>query len=285
MIHTNEIRIRDPFIVPDKEKSMYYLFGTTDTDPWNGRGEGFRVYTSRDLIQWSEPAYAFRAPQDFWASKNFWAPEVHFFCDAWYMFASFKSDCRCRGVQILRSENIAGPYAPISDGPITPADWECLDGTLFVEDGQPWLIFSHEWTQIGNGAICCASLSADLGKMTSEPMVLFHAKDAPWSVPDTGDVVVGKGENYVTDGPFVYFNSKGKLCMIWSSFSKNGYAIGIAESESGKILGPWKQQDAPFVQTGGHGMLFTDFYEKRFLAIHSPNDCGAERLKLIKFNE
>ncbi|MBP3633865.1 MAG: hypothetical protein J6J43_04750 [Oscillospiraceae bacterium] len=52
-IHTKDIRIRDPFIVPCKERQVYYLFGTTDTDPWHGAGEGFLVYESKDLELWS----------------------------------------------------------------------------------------------------------------------------------------------------------------------------------------------------------------------------------------
>lgn len=283
-IPTQQIRIRDPFLVPVPETKTYYLFGTTDSDPWNGPGEGFLVYASRDLENWSEPTCAFRPPEDFWATKHFWAPEVHFYNGSWYLIASFKSDSRCRGTQILRSEQLTGPYRPISDGPVTPADWECLDGTLYVEeDGTPWLVFSHEWTQIQNGAICAAELSRDLRKLVSPPVTLFHAKDAPWCVSNTGDVVKGEGENFVTDGPFLYSSCRGTLNMIWSSFSKNGYAIGIAQSPSGRVTGPWIQQDAPAVDIGGHGMLFRDFSGTRRLAIHSPNTNGQERLKILPF--
>ena len=28
--------------------------------------------------------------------------------------------------------NIRDPFVPLSDGPVTPADWECLDGTLYA---------------------------------------------------------------------------------------------------------------------------------------------------------
>lgn len=38
----------------------------------------------------------------------------------------------CRGTQILRADKPEGPFVPLSDGPVTPADWECLDGTLYV---------------------------------------------------------------------------------------------------------------------------------------------------------
>ena len=35
--------------------------------------------------------------------------------------------------QILRAEKPEGPYVLHSDGPVTPHDWECLDGTFYVE--------------------------------------------------------------------------------------------------------------------------------------------------------
>ena len=48
-MRNTDIRIRDPYIVADKETKQYYLFGTTDSDPWNGEGEGFKVYRSENL--------------------------------------------------------------------------------------------------------------------------------------------------------------------------------------------------------------------------------------------
>ena len=46
--------------------------------------------------------------------------------------------------------------------------------------------------------------------------------------------------SYVTDGCFLYATKTGKLLLIWSNFGNEGYAVGIAESTTGKILGPWK---------------------------------------------
>ncbi len=178
---------------------------------------------------------------------------------------------------------ITGPYVPISGSPATPEDWDCLDGTLYVEENTPWLVFSHEWTQIQNGAICALPLAKDLSKATGAPVTLFHAKDAPWSVPGTGDVVVAKGENYVTDGPFL-FHEDGKLKMLWSSFAADGYAIGIAESRTGKLTGPWTQQKAPAFDFGGHGMLFDAFDGTRYLVLHAPNTSGQERLRFVRWN-
>ena len=277
-IPSSEIRVRDPYIVPVRETGKYYLFGTTDTDPWN-EGEGFLVYESEDLEHWSEPKWAFLPPEGFWANQNFWAPEVHHFNGYWYIFASFKAEGVCRGTQILRSESVTGPYAPISDGPVTPRDWECLDGTLHVdENGKPWMVFCHEWVQVHDGEICCIPLSDDLTHAIGEPTLLFRASEGPWVVP-----LWNSKDNFVTDGPFLYRSNNGALRMLWSSFSTGDYAIGVAESATGSVLGPWAQQERPVVENGGHGMIFDDFDGKTWLSIHSPNASPLERLLLVPF--
>ena len=279
-ILSNEIRVRDPYIVPVRETGKYYLFGTTDTDPWNA-GEGFLVYESEDLEHWSQPKWAFLPPEGFWANQNFWAPEVHYFNGYWYIFASFKAEGVCRGTQILRSESVTGPYVPISDGPVTPRDWECLDGTLHVDDsGKPWMVFCHEWVQVHDGEICCIPLSDDLTNAIGEPTLLFRASEGPWVVP-----LWNSKDNFVTDGPFLYRSKNGALRMLWSSFSTEDYTISYAESQSGTIFGPWIQHETGVVVNGGHGMVFDTFDGQTLLSIHSPNASPLERMKLIPFEK
>ena len=47
-----DIRIRDPFVLPISAEKSYYLFGTTDANTWNGSGTGFDCYRSDDLLSW-----------------------------------------------------------------------------------------------------------------------------------------------------------------------------------------------------------------------------------------
>ncbi len=66
--------------------------------------------------------------------------------------------------------------------------------------------------------------------------------------------------------------------MTWSSWGTNGYAVGLAVSESGKIAGPWKQTETPiWSENGGHGMFFTDKDGDMLFVLHYPNDKYAER--------
>ena len=291
-MHISEIQIRDPFVA--LEGGRYYLFGSTDTDIWKGKGGGFDVYVSEDsLEEFDGPYPAFRPPENFWSETNFWAPEVHFFGGAWYMFATFKPKTRRRGTAILKSVGgIAGPYIPWSEdsggnsAPATPKEWECLDGTFFTEDGKPWMIFCHEWQQVRDGEVRAMPLRMDMrgpDPAHGEPLFLFGASEAPWS----GELAGRTPGSFVTDGPFLHRCGNGALIMMWSSFGKDGnYAIGCALSRSGRISGPWAQAKEPvFRADGGHGMLFMTKAGELCLAIHSPNKTPLERAMFIALDE
>jgi arabinan endo-1,5-alpha-L-arabinosidase len=90
----------------------------------------------------------------------------------------------------------------------------------------------------------------------------------------------------VTDGPFLYRCSHGALIMIWSSFSNDRYAQGVATSDSGDILGPWTQNSKPLYESdGGHGMIFKTFEGQLMLTLHSPNHTPNERVVFIELKE
>jgi beta-xylosidase len=286
MLKREDIYIRDPYIIPVAEEHKYYLFGTTDKNCWRDDiATGFDYYTSYDLKNFEGPFVAFRPDENFWSDKNYWAPEVHAYNGKYYMFATFIADGRNRGTQILCSENIIGPFKTITDGPVTPRDWMCLDGTLYVdENSDPWIIFCHEWVQIYDGDICAMKLSKDMKSAVTKPVALFKASDAPWTKSIR---IKDEKECYVTDGPYICKGEDNSLMMLWSSFtSKDNYAIGIARSANGSILGPWTHDEEPlFKKDGGHGMLFKTFEGDLMLTIHTPNTPALERPAFIRIDE
>lgn len=279
MIHRKDIQIRDPFIVPVKSEQRYYLFGTTDKNPWNNPGVGFDAYYSTDLEWFEGPFPVFTPPRGFWGTHDFWAPELHRFNDRFYLFASFKSAERRRGTQILAADHILGPYEPVGNWAATPADRECLDGTLHVDSrGNPWMVFCHEWVQINDGAIYAMPLKADLSGSAGEPVLLFHASEATWPATLPRRDGSGLKDARVTDGPFLHLQEDGRLVMLWSSLGEQGYAMGCAVSATGSVTGPWKQTNVPLVaRDGGHGMVFRDFSGQLNIAYHGPNKTPFER--------
>ena len=281
---TNEIQMRDPYICLDG--GVYYLIGTTDKSCWTGPFVGFDAYTGSDLENWEGPFPAFRPSQDFFADKNFWAPEIHKFGGEFYLFASFKSDSIRRGTAILKSKNgsPAGPYTLHSHGNITPPEWECLDGTLYVDSNdKPWMVFCHEWVQEGGGSICAMPLSADLSTAAGKPQTLFFASDVKWTVPVNHSSGIS---GHVTDGPTMFKSKNGELWMLWSSMTETGYGIGLSISKSGCVLGPWQHRKQPlFSADGGHGMVFCDISGNLRLTIHTPNNTPNERPIFLSISE
>ena len=278
---TSEIHVRDPFVLP--WEGSYYLYGTRGPTCW-GLADGFDVYVGKDLENWEGPIEIFHNDGSFWADREYWAPEVHVIDGAFYMFASFHSPDRRRGTQILRAEKPTGPFVPISDGPVTPADWECLDGTFFQsKDGDPYLVFCHEWLQVHDGEVCAMKLTPDLKAAAGEPRVLFRASQAPWVVPS---VDKDGNKNYVTDGPWLHRCPDGRLMMLWSSHGKDGYAQAASYSDNGDITGNWTPAAEPiFGRDGGHGMIFRDFEGVQHLVLHAPNENPYERPVFLPFEE
>jgi arabinan endo-1,5-alpha-L-arabinosidase len=283
MLKNADIHFRDPFVLPVMTEQQYYLYGTTVSQAWTVPATGLDYYTSPDLQSWEGPFSAFRPPTGFWADRNFWAPEVHVYRERYYLLASFKAEGVCRGTQILAADGPQGPFLPISDGPVTPRDWECLDGTLFVDaHDQPWMVFCHEWVQVGDGEVCALRLSDDLVSAIDQPHLLFHASEAPWAQEINSKGRIG----YVTDGPFLHRLASGELIMLWSSFSMDDYTIGVARSASGEILGPWQQVPEPlYAEDGGHCMVFHTFDGQLRLAFHRPNRSPDERPQFVTLRE
>lgn len=270
-----DIRIRDPFLFRDGD--VIYLYGTTDKNTWSGKGEGFDYYITEDMRSFRGPFPAFRPGMEFWADENFWAPEVWKWKGMYYMIASCRREGLCRGVQIFWTNDLKVPFIPLENHAVTPSDWECLDGTLYIRNEKVYLVFSHEWLQSGDGEICAVELKEDLTEMKGSPAVLFRASEADWTVLHEE---FGR-EGFVTDGPFL-FEEDGILNMIWSSYSKTGYAMGLSQSEDG-IWGKWMHQKAPlYAGNGGHGMLFEDKGQK-WIVLHSPNELYKERVHFLRW--
>ena len=266
----SDINIRDPFVLVHGGK--YYMYGSRGSNQF-----GFEVYVSDDLENWSDGKTVFEYSDGFWGVCDFWAPEVHEYNGKFYMFATFKPEEGPRGTGILVCDTPDGTFTPWSDGMVTPKDWSSLDGTFYVEDGVPYMIFCHEWIQIHDGAVCAMRLSDDLKRPIGEPFVLWNASNASWvrSVKEEG--------NFVTDGPFIVKHN-GKLAAIWASFVKGGgYCEGIAYSDNGKVNGKWAVADnLIFKDDGGHGMMFKALDGKEYFIFHKPNHPHlAERPVLI----
>ncbi len=68
MYKTEEIRIRDPYVVV--KDGAYYMYRSVDESV-------IVVHKSRDLALWEEAVTVCTLTEDSWGTKDLWAPEVH----------------------------------------------------------------------------------------------------------------------------------------------------------------------------------------------------------------
>ena len=271
-----DINIRDPFVL--FEDNTYYLYGTRAKD-FGCKTGGFDVYTSEDLVEWSNPIECFNSAESGFNREVNWAPEVHKYNGAYYMFATFTRENGLRGTFSLKSDSPLGPFVPHSLKALTPDAWECLDGTLYVDkNGNPYLVFCHEHTQIIDGTVCFVRLSDDLSESVSEPVTLFSGS-SPYYIEEKAE-----GEHYITDGPFMYRTTNGDLLMIWSTFINHKYAQCLAKSDNGEIDGNFVHLPPLITNDGGHGMVFAG-KDGLMLTFHTPNQTSFERPTFKKIKD
>lgn len=267
MITTTIPCLRDPFIVVTDD--AYYAYGT-----------GWHCYknSGEDLAgPWEDLGEVVRLKNPADAGNQHWAPEVHKYRGAYYMFTTYnRLSTGRRGCTVLKSDTPEGPFVEISDGHVTPADWDAIDGTLYVDpDGQPWMVFVHEWVCMpgGIGSFAAAKLSDDLTHFISEPFELFKADEPEWATMG------------ITDGCWMYTTKSGDLLMTWSNFGAEGYVVATARSSNGRLDGEWIHEELLYKRSmtvedrydGGHAMTFTARDGQMYLSFHSPNGAMGER--------
>lgn len=309
MIKRTDFRVRDPYIL--LEDGVYYMYATSGETTLS-------YYTSRDLENWEEGGVAFEIPADSWAYKDVWAAEVHRYKGKFYLFVSllgkrelylpedpnkekpsicpeWMRDRNLRGTQIAVADTPKGPFVPLVNRPVTPLDQSCIDGTLFVQDGIPYIFYSHDWPDCYRadkdayvGQICAAQLSDDLKEIVGEPWVVYSSDESPISaatphhINETGNHFT----RYGSDAPFVQRLSDGKLLLTWSPYLQNNYVVLGVLSESGNVRGPWTHSKEPiFQENGGHAMFFTNRENQLCMALHAPERDTYERAHVFAMRE
>ncbi len=264
----------------DKNTAMYYMTGT-----------GGMLWKSKDLKLWTGPYRVTRPDTNSWMGKTpmIWAAEIHYYKGKYYYFATFtnrniKIDSvkgnviDRRACHILVSDQPDGPYTPMRDLTYLPANKPTLDATFWIENEKPYMIYCHEWLQNWNGTVEKIELKPDLSGTIGEGKILFRASESPWSREKSGDSVK---PNKVTDGPYLFRTTTGRLGMIWTSWVYDVYTQGVAYSQSGTLDGPWIQEKEPITPPDyGHGMLFQTLNGKWLMALHSHKNVNGRYLRV-----
>ncbi|MDT0344349.1 family 43 glycosylhydrolase [Streptomyces litchfieldiae] len=227
---------------------------------------------------------------------------MHAHAGKWYLFVTLHDEAQTlaeppevlittyrRGTAVAVADSPYGPFRLLdAERPQTPDAFMALDGTLWVEDGVPWLVYAHEWIQRLDGTMEAVRLSPDLSRSEGEPLHLFKASYAPW----LGERITADDRAlppYVTDGPELFRSRTGELLMLWSTYlglaGTQGYVQTQARSVSGRLAGPWELAPVLVGDNAGHGMPFRAFDGTLLLVVHRPFGSPATRAKLYELHD
>ena len=191
----------------------------------------WRVYSSSDMVNWTDHGSALSLSSFSWADDRAWAAQTierngKFY---WYVCAHSKlSGGMAIGVAVAGSPT--GPFRDAIGKPLFDnGSWDNIDPTVFIDDdGQAWLFW-------GNPTINYVRLNRDMVSLASEvkqveqttegfgsPLLRDRQKDASYK------------DNY-TEGPWIM--KRGKLYYLL--YAAGGVPEHIAYSTAPSPEGPW----------------------------------------------
>lgn len=266
IIKTNITGIGDPFILP--YEGVYYHYSTSHE-------AGFIVRTSTDLVHWDEGVLCYQDSKV--GFKDFWAPEVYFYRDQFYMFFSSKNKEQDRLLMsVAVSKNPRGPFIDVSDKPTFDFGYAAIDASVFFDDdGKIYMYYAKDCSEnmvdgIHTSQIYVIELSEDLihtkGKevLVSTPKGPFEQRDPNWQWNEGPSLLKENG---------IYYLSYSTNC-----FSDKLYSVCYKTSKS--PLGPFvKAKNNPVltyiedeISGPGHNCYFQTFDNQKMTAFHIHTD-------------
>src|SRR5690554_1050150 len=234
--YINFVALADPFIMLHDD--IYYAYGTNSDF-------GIEVYTSKDLKEWIKSPDLALHKNNSYGDKWFWAPEVYFVNNKFYMYYSADEH-----ICVAISDSPEGPFIQNEKRPMIE-DEKTIDNSLFIDDdGTPYLFFDR----FNDGLnIWVAELEDDLITIKMETMHKCINVSQEWE----------EVWPRVNEGAFVIkHNDLYYMTYSANSYESQFYGIGCATATD--IMGEWiKYSDNPLLQMPGnlvgvgHSSIFT----------------------------
>ena len=269
------IHLADPTVFFHEE--TYYLYGTVE----GNADQGFLVYSSPDLKEWEGPVGANQGfalkKADVFGDKGFWAPQVFFHKDKFYMAYTANEN-----IAIAESDSPLGPFTQPTIKPLE-APVKQIDPFVFIDgDGKPYLY--HVRLTEGN-RLFVAEMTEDLSAILPETLKECINASDPWENTQQVPWPVAEGPSILTKDGLYY------LVYSANDFRNPDYAVGYAVSEH--PMGPWKKYtDNPVLDRNGlmingtgHGDFFKD-EEGQLMYVfhthHSGDSVAPRKTALVK---
>ena len=235
--YTAFVTLADPFIM--LYDNLYYAYGTNSD-------VGIEVYTSNDLKEWAKAADLALHKDNSYGDRWFWAPEVYFVNDKFYMYYSADEH-----ICVATSDSPLGPFKQDDKKPMIENE-KTIDNSLFIDDDGTAYLFFDRFNDGLN--IWVAELEDDLTTLKMETLHKCINVSQDWE----------EVWPRVNEGAFVVkHNDLYYMTYSANSYESQYYGIGCATATD--IMGEWvKYSDNPLLQKPGnlvgvgHSAMFRD---------------------------
>jgi beta-xylosidase len=139
----------------------YYMYGTTDGFPGWG-STTFEVYTSKDLVNWTDGGKILDLADVSWGHTNAWAPTIAYKNGTYYFYY-----CDAQSIGVATSSSPTGPFADKGSPLVAKGAYsgQMIDPDVFTDsDGTSYLYW-------GNGNAYVVPLNADMESYDSSKVV------------------------------------------------------------------------------------------------------------------
>ena len=225
----------------------------------------WRVYSTTDMVNWTDHGTPL-AIEDFeWADDRAWAPQCVERNGKFYFYVPLHSKLTgAMAIGVAVGDTPVGPFHDAVGAPLADGSWDFIDPTCYIDDdGQAWLYW-------GNPQIYYAKLNPDMISFDGE--VRTVNPDAK-GFGEGKEVPMEPGKHYAssyTEGPW-FFKRDGLYYMLYAA---GGIPESIAYSTSKRPDGPWTYRGIIMPQNDWTNSFtnhcgVTDFKGKSYFFYHT----------------
>ena len=270
----------DPAPMVYQDKLYLYTSHDEDNSTWFVMND-WKLYTTTDMVNWTDHGVVLSYKDFDWAKKNAWAPQCIERDGKFYFYVPITDRNNKEGIAVAVSDSPYGPfYDPLGKHLVQSSGWGDIDPTVFIDDdGQAYLYW-------GNPACYYVKLNED--------MISYDGEVVP--VPMTEEAFA-KRQGNVKNRPTLYeeapwlYKRKNLYYLLWAG---GPIPEHLGYSTSTSPIGPWKYGGVIMTPQGGSftnhpGII--DYKGKTWLFYHNgglPGGGGFTRSVCVydlKFNK
>ena len=200
----------------------YYAYCTYSRD-FPNMPRGIRLYTSKNLKDWTDKGFVIRKEQS-WGESRFWAPDIIERDGEFYLY--YAADTR---ICVAKSKSPSGPFTQIGRLPMEP-DSIRIDAHVFKDDDGRYYFYYVHFNR-GN-EIWGGELNDDMVSVKRDSLQRMIKPDQAW---ERHQAPIAEGPAMLKHDGTYYLTYSG------SHFEHPNYAVGYATSDS--PLGPWEKHE------------------------------------------